>query len=386
MTQSPVVPQYGPGTLGAVLPGLAAALNVDTGQPAIGFPQAERVCLVLIDGLGAELLAEAVADGHAPFLAGLMAADPLPGCTPTLRVGCPTTTATSMGSLGTGLPPGQHGLLGYQVRDPARGVLVNELRWDPYTDPIDWQPRRTVFSRLAAAGVEVTNIGAAEFAGSGLTMAAHRGADFIGFDELADRVDATVASMAKPGPRLTYLYWGAVDATGHEFGWRSANWTTELRKVDAQLARLAAALPAGTLLVVTADHGMVDVPASRRLDIAAQPELRRGIAILGGEPRLVQLYCRDAAPGAVAHVAARFADATGGQAWVRTRDQAIDEGWFGPVDERVRARIGDVLVAARGQFALIDSEIMSKRGLALIGHHGSLTEAEQLVPLLTLQA
>lgn len=380
----PVLPGYGEGTLGAVLPGAAAALGVETGLPALPLPPAERVCVVLIDGLGAELLAEAAADGHAPFLAGLMATRQPAGRPGRLRVGAPTTTATSMGSFGTGLPPGRHGLVGYQVRDPARGTLLNELRWDPYTDPVDWQPRPTIFGRLVAADVDVLNIGAEEFAGSGLTVAAFRGAAFAGIKTLADRVDAALAMLAGPGRRLAYLYWGDVDTAGHEHGWRSAPWQQAVRAVDGQLARLADALPAGTLLVVTADHGMVDVPHTSRLDIAARPELRRGIALLGGEPRLVQLYCRDASPSAVSGMTARFAEAVADRAWVLTRDQAIDAGWFGPVDDRIAPRIGDLLIAARGDFALIDSTTMHQKALKLIGHHGSLTEAEQLVPLLTL--
>ncbi len=382
----PVVPVYGTGTLGAVLPGAAAALGVPTTLPALPFPHAERVCVVLIDGLGAELLAEAAADGHAPFLAELMAADRPSDLPDWLRVGCPTTTATSMGSFGTGLPPGRHGLVGYRVRDPARGVLLHELQWDPYTDPVDWQPWPTVLGTLAAAGVDVLNIGAEEFAGSGLTAAAFRGGAFVGAVALADRVDTALALLSRPGPRLAYLYWGAVDTAGHEYGWRSTAWQREVRALDDQMARLAAALPAGTLLVITADHGMVDVPYISRLDIASRPELRRGIALLGGEPRLAQLYCRDEAPAAVARIAARFADAVDGRAWVFTRDEAIEAGWFGPVDDRIVRRIGDVLVAARGDFALIDSATMHERALKLIGHHGSLTEAEQLVPLLTWQS
>lgn len=379
----PVVPRYGAGTLGAVLPGAAAALGVETGLPALTFPRVERACVALIDGLGAELLAESAADGDAPFLAELMTAGRPHGQPQRLRVGTPTTTATSMGSFGTGLPPGRHGLVGYRVRDPARGALLNELQWDPYTDPVDWQPRRTVFSRLIDGGVDVLNIGAEEFAGSGLTVAAFRGGAFTGAKKLTDRVDAALAMLSRPGRRLAYLYWGAVDTAGHEHGWRSAPWRAEVRALDRQLARLTAALPAGTLLAVTADHGMVDVPHTARLDIADHPALRRDVALFGGEPRLVQLYCRDGSSAAVARTAARFADAVNDRAWVRTRGEAIDAGWFGPVDDRIAPRIGDVLIAARGDFALIDSATMHEKALKLIGHHGSLTEAEQTVPLLT---
>lgn len=377
----PVIPEYGTGTLGAVLPGVSAALGVPTDLPALSLPPADRACVVLLDGLGAELLAEAAADGDAPFLADLASsAGELPSY---LRVGCPTTTATSMGSLGTGLPPGRHGLVGYQVRDPGRGTLLHELKWDPYTDPVDWQPHPTVFGRLAAAGVAVTNIGNPEFAGSGLTAAAHRGGDFLGVKELAGRVTAAVDLLRRPAGGLVYLYWGAIDSAGHEHGWRSKPWRRELRATDARLAELAAELPKGTLLVVTADHGMVDVPHAGRFDITDRPELRRGIALLGGEPRFVQLYLRD--PGATAELTAQFAEVLGDRAWVRSRDQAVAEGWFGPVDPRVEQRIGEVLIAARGDFALIDSVLMHERALKLIGHHGSLTEAEQLVPLLVRQ-
>jgi hypothetical protein len=373
----PVAPGYGADSLGAVLPGAALALGVHTDLPAVPLPAASAVCVVLVDGLGAMLLDEA--PDEAPFLTGLARAPGPAGRPGTVRVGCPTTTATSMGSFGTGRPPGSHGLFGYEVLDPDRGVLLNELQWRPYTDPVAWQPHPTVFQRCAAAGVEVTRIGNPEFAGSGLTLAAHRGGRFVGAATLADRVDAAVAALSGPRPALVYLYWGEVDAAGHAHGWHSPQWRAALRQTDRALAELAGRLTGGAQLLVTADHGMVDVPHTERLDLADRPELREGIAILGGEPRLAQLYCR---PGAGPAVADRLTDALGERAWVRTRAEAIAGGWFGPVQDRVAGRIGDVLVAARGSFALVDSAVTRRHILALIGHHGSLTEAEQLVPLL----
>lgn len=377
----PVVPQYDGASLGAVLPGVAVALGVPeeptVDRPRLSIPPSENVIVVLLDGLGAELLAESVAD--APFMTSLAADRAIPALPEVLRVGCPTTTATSMGSLGTGLPPGQHGIVGYEVRDPDRGVVLNHLRWSPYTSPVDWQPHTTVFAHCAASGVSVTNIGAAEFAGTGLTVAAHRGGSFVGVNRLTQRVNAALDAVRGGGRRLTYLYWGAIDAAGHERGCASTQWHQELRRTDRQLARLARGLPAGATMLITADHGMVDVPTSARLDIAEHPELREGVAVLAGEPRLVQLYCRE---GQAAAVARRFADVLGDRAWVRQRHEAVAEGWFGPVDDRVLPRIGDVLLAARGNHAVIDSGVASRKALALVGQHGSLTEAEQLVPLL----
>jgi hypothetical protein len=366
-----VVPRYDVGALGALLPGAAAALGVPTGLPAVDLPSTSAVCIVLIDGLGARLLAESA--DIAPFLAGLAQA---PGSV--LRAGCPTTTATSMASFGTGLPPGRHGLVGYEVLDPARGVLLNELRWSPATDPLAWQPFPTIFELATESGVAVTRIGNPEFVDSGLTVAAHRGGAFVGRKALADRVTAALDALTAERS-LVYLYWGDVDAAGHVHGWRSPQWEAEVMLVDRAMADLAGRLPRGAVLVISADHGMVDVPHARRLDLAAAPGLRRGVAILGGEPRLAQLYCH---PGAAPEVAARFADVLGDRAWVRTRDEAIVAGWFGPVDDRVGPRIGDVLIAARGDFALVDSDVTARLILGLIGQHGSLTDDEQLVPLL----
>jgi predicted AlkP superfamily pyrophosphatase or phosphodiesterase len=360
-------PAYGARSLGAVLPGIAAALGRPTALPAVELPTADRVCIVLVDGLGNRLLAENAVD--APFLAGL------PGSV--LQVGCPSTTATSMGSFGTGLHPGRHGLVGYQVMDPDRGVLLNELRWDPEVDPLRWQPNRTVFQHLMSVGVKCSSIGNPEFAGSGLTEAALRGADFIGIDKLHERVDAAAAILSEPG--LVYLYWGELDGAGHLHGVRTRNWRRALREIDEAVERLARLLPKGTLLLVTADHGMIDVPHHLRVDLAERPDLQPGIAVLAGEPRFAQVYCTtDAGPD----VAVRLSAAFGDRAWVRTREDAISQGWFGSVDGRVVGRIGDVIVAGNEPFAFVDSRTATPSELKLIGQHGSLTDVEQMVPLL----
>ncbi|WP_420124453.1 alkaline phosphatase family protein [Nakamurella sp.] len=368
-----LVPRYDGTALGALLPGVAAAMGHEIGLPAVDLPPAERVCVVLLDGLGHRLLLERAR--HAPFLGSLLREDGA------LVAGGPSTTATSMASFGTGLPPGRHGLVGYEVMDPARGELLNELRWHPGTDPLAWQPYPTVFEHLAGRGVPVTQIGNPEFYGSGLTVAALRGADFIGLGRLHERVDAAAERLRGPG--LVYLYWADIDAVGHVHGWRSPQWRRTLRAVDRELARLARRLLPGTLLVVTADHGMVDVPHPDRLDLATRPGLWPRFRVLGGEGRFAQLYC---APGTSADAAAELAGQVshwvGERAEVRTRAAAIEQGWFGPVDPRVRGRIGDVVVAGREPFTLIDSRTASRHVLSLVGQHGSLTPAEQLVPLL----
>ncbi|WP_369070492.1 alkaline phosphatase family protein [Kineococcus terrestris] len=386
----PDAPPYGRGSLSGLLPAVAASLGVDTAgdpadapaaEPALDLPAAPRTCLVLVDGMGE--LAVDERSGHAPALRRWRA----DAGAAVLSSGFPSTTATSMGLLGTGLAPGGHGLVGYEVLDPDRDALLNELAWDPAVDPRRWQPRTTWFQRVAAAGVDVTRVAPPHFDGSGLTEAALRGGRFVGTPERLDArtgagVDALAAAARAGRPALTYVYWGRLDATGHAHGVGSWEWTQELERVDAALADLARRLPRGTLLVVTADHGMVDVGPGARVDVAREPELRAGVRHVGGEPRVTQLYCE---PGAAPRVAARWRERLGDRALVLERAEAVAAGWFGDVEERVAPRIGDVLVVAASEFAVVDSARMRPEALRLVGQHGALTDAERLVPLLAVQ-
>ncbi|MEZ0163762.1 alkaline phosphatase family protein [Kineococcus sp. LSe6-4] len=370
------VPAYGHDTLADLLPALGRALGVGDlaeASPGIALPAVDRVCLVLVDGMGELLLA--ARSGHT----GTMRRWRTDGLHRVLTAGFPTTTATSMGLLGTGLPPGGHGLVGYEVLDPDRDRLLNELQWDAAVDPRRWQPHTTLFQRVAAAGVDVARVAPPHFDGSGLTEAALRGGRFVGTPErLQARVDAAVTAVRSSDRQLTYLYWGRLDHTGHGAGVDSGEWTAELERVDEALGTLARRLPRGTLLVVTADHGMVDVPEAQRLDVAREPDLLTGVRHLGGEPRTVQLYTE---PGAAQQVAQTWRERLGGGAEVLLRSEAVAAGWFGTVEDRVAARIGDVLAVMRDDLAVVNSRTMRPETLRLVGQHGALSDAERLVPL-----
>lgn len=377
--QGLVLPSYGPDSLASVLPGVARALGVDVPGPADGALPGElagvdRVCVVLVDGLGLRMLQER--GGHAPFLRSR-----LPGAR-ALTVGFPSTTATSLTTLGTGRPPGATGMLGYTVRDPASGEVTNLISWGGSARPEDWQRCPTVLEALSGAGVGVVSIGKERFRDSGLTVAALRGGRFVGAESMADRVDAALRLLRRGPDRLVYLYWGDVDTVGHHRGWGSWEWGDQVEAVDRELARLARGLPARTALVVTADHGMVDVGPADRVDVAATPALAEGVDVVAGEPRASHVYC---APGVAAAVASRWRDVLGETAWVLTREEATALGLFGPLDPRHAAVPGDVVVAARGTRAVVDSRTQSPASMALIGMHGSLTEGEMLVPLVVVR-
>jgi hypothetical protein len=370
------------GSLADVLPAAARSLGVqvrsgDSGLlDPLDLPPARIVVVLLVDGLGDQALA--ARGGHAPFLRSLRAG---PAST-TLASGFPSTTATSMGMLGTGLLPGAHGLVALDVLDPDRDVLFNELLWDPQVDPRRWQPSQTVFEKVAAAGLDVIRIGPGFFDGSGLTEAVQRGGRFVAAQSLEQRVAAALEAVravraARSG--LVYVYWGDLDKAGHEQGCTSWRWIEELERIDAFTRRLAEGLPSDALLLVTADHGMVDVPFENRLDLAVEPDLAAGIRHVGGEPRSLQLYCR---PGAVDDVVAAWRERLGASMTVMTRDEAVTGNWFGPVSEHVLARIGDVVTSAVGPVAVVDSRTARPQILKLLGFHGARTPAETLIPLL----
>jgi hypothetical protein len=369
--EAPLLPGYGRSTLADLSQSAMASLGVPGAANVLGLPQVSRVCLLVVDGLGWDLLRSH--RSAAPFLSGL--ADTAGW----LTAGFPATTVTSLGSLGTGQPPGRHGLLGYQVRVPSTGHLLNALRWDKTVDPIEWQSGMTIFERAAAAGIGAFRIASGAFRHTGLSAAAMRGADYRSADTLGALVGRTAAALAERPRALAMVYTGDLDSTGHAWGSDSAAWRFQLRHVDLLAAQLAGALPAGTALHITADHGMVDVPPEHRTDADAEPRLRAGVAVLGGEPRARHVYAQ---AGAAAEVLAAWRDTLGDSAWIASREEAICEGWFGPVDSRLADRIGDVVAAARGSSAVV-ATVREPRESALVGMHGSLTAGDQKVPLLS---
>src|SRR5699024_4572784 len=156
--------------------------------------------------------------------------------------------------------PGQTAMGGYTVRNPYSGRQMNLISWAGGIDPLDWQRVPTVFERLNTAGFGNGHVSTWRFENSALTQAALRGSTYFAGETLEERVDACLEALTDPDIKLVYLYWADLDAAGHEFGWQTPQWEQELTRLDSELARLAARLGPDTLLAVTADHGMVDVP------------------------------------------------------------------------------------------------------------------------------
>lgn len=365
------VPRYGECCLPDFTSSLLAALGVPGATNVLDLAPAGRACVLLVDGLGDRQLR--AHPGDAPFLTSLA------GNGRVLTASFPSTTATSLASLGTAMPPGGHGIVGYLVAVPGTGRLMNSLRWDDHVDPVAWQPQPTVFERAAAAGVTGYHVAPAQHEKGGLTRATQRGARYVPADSAGELVAGAAQALRQSERAFVSVYYGELDATGHRQGCGSAAWRFQLAHVDRLAEQLASVLPPGTPLYIIADHGMIDVDPELRVDADEVCALRDGVALLGGDPRARYVYTQ---PGAADDVLAMWRELVGDRMWVVSREEAIGEGWFGPrVSDLTSGRIGDVVAAARDRMAVVASQA-EPRESKLIGWHGSLTDDELLVPLL----
>ncbi|MFJ4778848.1 alkaline phosphatase family protein [Streptomyces sp. NPDC088762] len=378
------VPEYGTGSLADLLPTLVAGQGVPGFEASIAeLTPADRNCVFLVDGMGWEQI-KAHPD-EAPYLTSLLGTS-RGGTGRPITAGFPATTATSLASVGTGLPPARHGLPGYAVRNPATGELMNQLRWQPWTPLKPWQPYPTVFELADKAGVATAQVSSPAFQTTPLTKIALSGGTFLGRMTGEERMDLTADRLAAGDRSLVYTYYSELDGAGHRHGVDSDAWRGQLMYVDRLVQRLAEQLPPRTALYVTADHGMVDVPFDEdaRIDYDEDWELGAGVALLGGEGRARHVY---AVPGAEADVLTVWREVLGDRFWIASREEALELGWFGApgeCDERVLGRIGDVVAAAQADVAVTASRSEPNES-ALVGMHGSMTAAEQLVPLLEIR-
>ena len=355
-------------SLADVLTGALGAMLGETGRLAL--PPVRSAAVLLIDGLGMSALQER--SGH---VRRLLAATPPRGGV--IESGFPTTTAAALATLTTGLSAGQHGLVGYSVLDRERDRVVKQLSgWDDGMRPREWQPRETVFERAVANGIDAVVVGAERYRDTGFTEAVLRGE---ASGSIAERIQRGVTLLRGPERRLVYVYVPELDMAGHAEGRASASYTARLDELDSALRALDAPLPTDAGVLLTADHGMLDVPPHRQIVVAGSSGLWQGIRHVAGEPRCLHFALDD--PEQAETVRDRWLDAEGSRSWVATRHEAIEAGWFGEVAANVESRIGDVLVAARAQVAYYDARTATAQSLAMVGQHGSFSPDELRVPL-----
>ena len=360
--------------LAQVLPSALATLGMAGMTDGLRVGPARQVAVLLVDGLGLHLLpaAAAVAPTLADAVAGRF------GTLQELRSPFPSTTPTSLVTLGTGVESGEHGVVGFTANVPGTDRVLTHVLWRDDPPPRKWQPVPSLFDRAEAAGISTAVVARPMFAASGLTVAAYGSGRFVGADRSGDIAAAMVAEL-RAGTRLVYGYYPSVDTAAHAHGIASEQWQRAVDSTDRLITRITESLPDGAVLLVTADHGGLDVPAVGRVDLSADPRLAAGIRVVAGEPRVRYLHT---APGATADVLATWRELLAGRARVLSREEALATGWYGPTPGQHAARIGDVVVVCEGDTVVIATGWDPEAVTRLVAFHGSITPAETAIPLL----
>lgn len=325
--------------------------------------------MVLVDGLGAENLKTHRA--HARTLANLPRR---------VEIGnFPSTTASALATFATGADPGMTGMVGYAILDPSSGRMVNQLSGLDDMDPVAWQPIDTVWEREPESTDGTSNkvvISAERYRGSGLTAAILRGAPYVAANTHEQRLHRVTEFLSHSTSGVAYVYVPELDQAAHQFGVASDQWVRRLEELDGFVADVLSELGPKDGFILTADHGVLDVPAVKHRIIPADSELLRGV-VTGGEPRFLHLYS-DRDPHELASL---WREAEGEVSYVATRDEAIAAGWFGEVADHHRARIGDVLVTPKGTAVYYDERTATPQSMSMIGQHGGLSRTETHVPI-----
>jgi predicted AlkP superfamily pyrophosphatase or phosphodiesterase len=327
-----------------------------------------RECLILIDGMGQDAV-DRYADQFLVFSQLKLYKN--------LHTNFPSTTATSLSTLGTGVLPGIHGMLGYTVRVPrSDNRLLNALKWDERVDPVMWQKTPTLFERAINNSISVTHVAAKRYEGSGFTQAALRGAKYVGANGIDEMVSA-VALALKPQPSFVYTYLNTLDSAGHSDGVGSDKWLTALQQVNDFILKVIESVPNQTRVWVTSDHGMVN--STQQVVLGEDNKLLENVSLIGGEPRARHIYLT---AGSEQESITQWREFFGNKANILSKPEAIASGLFGQVvSEDANDRMGDLIAIPNNDLIIIDPARVREES-SMVGHHGGLTDIEVQIPLL----
>lgn len=366
----PQVRDFAELTLADVIPSAAAALAVPGFTDVAGIGDAAHVVVVLIDGLGYHALdrrdPDWIDDGRVTALDSVF----------------PTTTPVALASLGTGVLPGAHGMVGASFVLPETQEVLAPLHWGGAPVPESVQVEPTVFESMVRAGVRCSSVGPGAYATSGLTRAALRGPRYVAASTISEYA-RSLRDLQSHGDRsFTYLYWPELDRVGHAFGVSSPEWGDALDRVGTLLEALRSVLPRDAVLAMSSDHGMVDCPATRWIRWDDLGDLHAGVRTIAGEPRNRMIYLEDGVDSGQA--ARRWTLRLDSDFAVWERSDLAASGLLGSVQPFARERLGDLIVVAASD-AMISCPDVDPRISMLPGQHGAWTEEERRIPLVVWQ-
>jgi len=360
-----------PKSLGRLSEVFTSALASLTGeQNPLNLARVKNACVVLVDGLGSANIRER--SGHAPFLSSKLKIDGSINC------GFPSTTVTSLSSFSTGVQSGRHGMVGYKILDPRSNLAMNLLtEISNETEAEYWQPLETVAERAKRQGLDCIFIGPGEYDNSGFTKATMRGSTYMAAKSIEDRFNIAEKLLSEGHGKLIYLYVPELDQQAHAKGFLSSEWSAKLEDVEAALRSLVSTCRQDSGVLLTADHGIVDVPKEKHFYL---DELEiQGLRSVGGDPRVLFLYF-DSEPEE--NVREKIQSFLGKNAYVATKEELIEAGWFGETSDFSAERMPQLFVVGTTKAAFYHRDFAKKKSLEMIGQHGSISPEELSVPLL----
>ncbi len=354
-----------------------SALGAITGvDNRLKLKRVKRACVILVDGLGTKNLEFRA--GHAPHLINALKQGQ------SIHCGFPSTTATSISSFATGAAAGLHGMVGYQVFDRHSQKPLNLLTGLGGDQPArTWQSQSTVTEAAIEAGVPVFVVGPPEYEGSPFSEATMPSATYIGAKSFDERVSATQKLLRTNSTALVYLYFPELDQRAHAFGSKSVEWLEKLEDLDAAVKQLTAELPKDAGVLLTADHGIIDVRHDRQIYLDEHRDLLPGLISVGGDPRVLFLYF-ESVP--TENQLEQLQTALGSRVIVAAKQRVIDAGWYGEITETNATRLPDVFLIANGEAALYHRDFAKTKSMQMIGQHGALSTEELTIPLLRFAA
>ena len=347
--------------LGAIRDHTDASLN------RLAFPKLRSAVVVLIDGLGTQNLESR--SGHANALGALLKAQPKSS----IRCEFPSTTVVSLAGFSTGQRSDQHRLVGYNVSNDDHSGLVNLLSgWEQSSQSVvAWKSVATISERYKESGVQIHVVSQEGYRHSGFTKLTMPDAKYHGEDQIDSRVSKAHEIAAQPG-NLVYLYIPELDQIGHMHGSQSAAWGDALESIDSALTPLLKSQK--TAVFVTADHGMVDVPIENQIHLETLESLKGVEFLAGGDTRSAYLYTDTDVRDAIQQE-------LGDDVWVVRWNELVEAGYV-LQPQKQDHRYPSIVILARKNVTLYDRRTCKPRSLQMLGHHGSITDAEMRVPLL----
>lgn len=360
-----------PKSLGMLGDVLTSALDSVLGRAnTLDLSPKKSVCLVLIDGLGLDNLKQARA--HAGFLNSQQ----------NMQAACyfPSTTASSLVSLATGKPPWETGFIGYQIYDRESRIALNLLSgWNTEEQALDFQNLETVSELAVKEQVQFHVIAHSAYRNSGFTAATMRGSTFHGHDSIPDRFAKARELLAQGARNLTYLYVPELDQTAHAFGSKSNKWLELLEDVDSEVSTLARGLPKSSGIVLTSDHGVIDIERRNHIYvdelIAAET-----FEYVGGDTRGLFLYLKD--KDSVNQVFKKLDDSLADSCYIIKPEELVAAGYWQHSARELL--LPELILLAKKEVALYHRDFAKKKSMDMVGHHGSISSAEMTIPLIKI--